>query len=308
MLPRALIHLFVALTALGGFGSASSQSEFGLDSHSVRVIPIRPSVLADEEEIDLHDRSDPSPQLTPGCDGTPTKNSIVVGAWAGAGSPCSARAWARSQVPLAMAANQALWCSDPAGSKARSRTAAAERAKERAALSASREALRAAQTQRGLASWRERSQLSAPSKLGVEPATLIIQNFTPPVQTLEPAPEPALAWDVRETEACRAAPELDPVLAPALSAFALGKIATSSGTCDAMLVEANFSTGRFAGSRLSWPSAKCAGFASPLAADIAKAAASGSDAVQTWQDALFRSWRWSGPNPRPARARSADWR
>lgn len=260
----------------------------------------------DSEDIDLGDGSDSAlaPPPSPSCDATLPSGGIV-GLWAknmGSAQGCPTRLLAKSQLPIATAAHASLWCSDPGGLK-----------------SSARAQLQASQQSHAVQARTREAQLAASALPAAEPDRGFMSILVPPVSKraraeqarLSPmasppdfASDPSALWDAREAQACRGGPQaLAPELGPALSAYAMGKISTPLGSCDALLVEATFLTGRHP-ARASWIAApRCPGFSPPDPQAIALAIASGAAAAQAWQSAHLAQWRWLGKEPRLAYSR-----
>lgn len=268
-------------------------------------LAIHPGSAADEEELDLGDRSATATSPLAPSDCEPALPSgAPVGIW-GPGSPlgsCATKQWAKTQAPLAYAVHDQLWCSDPGSQKSLARQKAMQRAASHSGLAALRDAWELS----------EKNRHSLPGSFAGYGDLLKAQAWAPrsanppSVPYYDPSQERALWWDGREAEKCKSWTSSGPELGPALSARSLGKITVAANSCDALLVEANMVAGRHGLSRVSWIASKCAGFASPDPAGIAIALAGGTVPAQAWQDQHFRSWRWQGLEPRSVRARSAE--
>lgn len=260
----------------------------------------------DVEDIDLGDGSDSAlaPPPSPSCDASLPSGGIV-GFWAknmGPAQGCPTRLLAKAQLPIAMAAHSSLWCSDPGGLKASARAQLQASQQSHAAQARTREAQLAASA----------LPIAAPDQgfmsLLVPPvskrARAELARLSPMASPPDFASDPSALWDAREAQACRGGPPaLPPELGPGLSAYAMGKISTPLGSCDALLVEATFLTGRHP-ARASWIAApRCPGFSPPDPQAIALAIASGAEAAQAWQSAHLAHWRWLGKEPRPAYSR-----
>lgn len=266
--------------------------------------PTQPS--QDSEDIDLGDGSDSAlaPPPPPSCDASLPSGGIV-GLWAknmGSTQGCPTRLLAKGQLPIAMAAHSTLWCSDPGGLKASARARLQESQQSHAAQARTREAKLAASALPVASPGQGFMSLLVPpvSKRARAEQARLSPMASPP----DFASDPSALWDAREAQACKGGPQaLAPELGPALSAYAMGKISTPSGSCDALLVEATLLTGRHP-ARASWIAApRCPGFSPPDPQALALAVASGAEAAQAWQSAHLAHWRWLGKEPRPAYSR-----
>jgi hypothetical protein len=264
------------------------------------------SLSADEEELDLDMGDKKNKAATEGstdCDPR-LPSGAPVGIWntVPSASTCLAKQWAKNQAPLAYAIHDQLWCSDPGALKALARQKSNERITAHTNMAARRDAWERVERFRhpGLDSSVGFAELLKAQALAQRPPN------PPLVPYYDPTQERPLYWDEREAEKCKNWQSAGPELGPSLSARALGKISTSTGTCDALLVEANMVSGRQSLSRLSWISSQCPGFSPPESTDVSQALSRGSLSAQAWQNQHFLSWRWQGPAPRDARGRSAE--
>lgn len=313
--PPTLLLMFLALmgsdSVLAQQPAPDDEIFFGSERRAPPAAQAFPH-QDESEEIDLGDGSEsalaPQAISPPPCDASLPSGGIV-GLWAqnmGSTPRCPARMLAKSQLAIAAAAHESMWCSDPGGLKAKARAVLRESFHAHDALAKARE-------ERLLAPARSRAPLAAEGFMGL---------WTPPVSKraaedlsrLSPLPsppnfaaDPSAIWDAREAQACRLGPQALPAeLGPALSAYAAGKISTPQGSCDAILVEATLLTGRHP-ARASWiASARCPGFVQPDAESLAAALASGPAAAQAWQAAQLARWGWQGKDPRPAYSRSSS--
>ena len=211
----------------------------------------------------------------------------VIGLWKGVNG-CSSKQWALSEYTLAQTVNTQLWCSDPGQIKKTLR----------------HEALIQEQNHNAQLELRDNysKQLNSElKKVTKTPSTLQVLDHYDPLK------KQALFWDEREASLCVNG-SLPQQMSPSLSAYALGQITTPKGKCDALLVEANFLTGRHAMSRISWVSSKCSDFKEPNPHEIATAIALGSSSAAEWQKQQINQWKWEGLSPRSSRVRSADQR
>ena len=258
--------------------------------------PLSATPASQEEEIELDD--EPAPAPPPTCDASlPTGG--VAGAWGKQVAPlsiCSARLAAKSQYFLAEAVSRSLWCSDPAGAKAKIRASASRKIAAWKAQEAQFEAPAAQDLpQRAANSIWAWAQPPAPKRAPARARQSVPTPFDP--SALLPA-----QWDAREARACSR--PLPAELGPSIATYASGKTARCP---QAVIVEASLATGRSAGSRFSWVSSPGC-LPSPEPSEIAAALAQGAAALQAWQDRQARLSGWEGPPARPAQARSADGR
>lgn len=301
--PLFFLAVLLALSPLGASRPAMAQLD---PPPPTQRLPIHPGSAADEEELDLGARASTAESAPAPSDCEPTLPSGAPVGVRGSAAPgaCLSKQWAKTQSALAYAVHDQLWCSDPGSQKLLARQQAMLRDASHRESSALREAWE-------LSGKKNHTQLGSlggyAELLKAQAQALAPRPSAPPMPPhYDPSQERSLWWDAREAEKCKNWQSSGPELGPSLSARGAGKIVASSGACDALLVEANLVSGRHGLSRISWLASKCEGFSSPDPALIARALAAGPAQAQAWQDQHFRSWRWQGFDPRPAKARSAD--